>query len=519
MVLLQTALAVAEPYRRLVSIEWESIENAAQYEIELKPKDSVDKSFTFKSDKNSWRGRISSGYYMMRLRSIDSRGAPGFWNTPEEFTIPLETVQITQPKNMSQIQTSENETHEVKIEWAATGAADSYLLVIRDNSGNEVQRTELKDLKFNTRLKVAQTYQYQVTAKKVDGIESEDSPVQQITLLGEKLKKPQFQKVESEFVREIKWNPVDYAQNYDLIISQYDAKNKKWKIKNKIEDFDKSTFQFPLDWEGGVYRASVRAKAALRINSDVQQLKFNVRNGDRSIASEQVLTIRQSIERTRGWYSIASYLLTVIDYQSDLQDTLVNSGVQFSATGGTGRLGIGYLHPEKQWGFLTIGDLSGFDFQDRRTTYPSIEIHGVHRATLGDRFEFRTSAGLYYKELPDTRDSDFDDTFEYTNIKSAGPHVGTEIWYSLNSKFGMQFNARAYYSLIGINTPNGESLIPTVSTQYGLLGSYRIRKNLTGLAGMARRDDLMKYESTKSGLVNQTNVYGTYLNLFLEWAF
>ncbi|WP_226987938.1 hypothetical protein [Bdellovibrio bacteriovorus] len=72
-----TSMVLAAPYRRLVNFEWEAIENAKSYEIELKQvkaKGEDAKTFTFKVTEAAWNGRLTPGKYMMKLRSRDYRG-------------------------------------------------------------------------------------------------------------------------------------------------------------------------------------------------------------------------------------------------------------------------------------------------------------------------------------------------------------------------------------------------------------------------------------------------------------
>ncbi|MNL66058.1 hypothetical protein D3C87_1904710 [compost metagenome] len=77
-----------------------------------------------------------------------------------------------------------------------------------------------------------------------------------------------------------------------------------------------------------------------------------------------------------------------------------------------------------------------------------------------------------------------------------------------------------------ISTPNGQDIDPTLSTQFGIMGSYRFTPNFTGLVGYALREDRVAYKAISStdtfaeeGDVNQSTIIGHYLNFFAEWAF
>ncbi len=241
-------------------------------------------------------------------------------------------------------------------------------------------------------------------------------------------------------------------------------------------------------------------------------------------AAEYTALVRKSIDRVTGWYAVASYLITEIQYRGVNPEK--GSAVAYNALGGTGRVGAGWFSGNSPWGFLGIMDVSGFMFNGKAQTFASVELNTVYRKTVGDRGEARFQMGPYYKELPETLGDASLQTSEDSKISSAGPHVGAEYWYSLTPKLGIQLNAHLYYSMLKVNTPNGEALTPSMSMQFGFLGSYRFTPSFTGLVGYARREDKMSYKALPGptntavdGDVNESTIVGNYLNIFAEWAF
>jgi hypothetical protein len=256
-------------------------------------------------------------------------------------------------------------------------------------------------------------------------------------------------------------------------------------------------------------------------------MEFAVHNGDRSPAAEEVASIRESIDRLSGWYGIASYLITTMKSRGLNYDA--NSSSSFAGVGGTGRLGAGYLSQMSPWGFMGIADLSGIAIGDYGNyTFASLEANALYRTPSGNYGEVRQQFGLYYKELVEliANNSSTIGTnglLKETNLlKYAGPHYGIEYWYALTSKLGMQLNAHLYPGLLSIKMPNSQSMVPSLSYQYGIFGSYRLKKNMTGLLGYTFRHDQAQYKSSDSGInpgsTNSAIIEGNYLNLFLEWA-
>ena len=116
------------------------------------------------------------------------------------------------------------------------------------------------------------------------------------------------------------------------------------------------------------------------------------------------------------------------------------------------------------------------------------------------------------------------------NVTSAGPHAGFQLWHPFTYKFGLQLNGQVLSSMFKIDTPNGQEIVPTISYQAGLLGSYKIKDTMTGFAGYAYRVDQVAYKAkpydggteqnfAQPGDINEAKYTGHYVNLYLEWGF
>ena len=365
-----------------------------------------------------------------------------------------------------------------------------------------------------------------MSAKNNAGITSDAVSVAQFSLLATTIEKPKIEKPESEFVRDLKWSRPPFADRFDFAVSRYNKKTNKWEVVLNGKDQKEEMIPIGENLPGGDYKVSVRAKANLRQNSDISSETFKIRNGLRTPAAEYTAMVRKSIERVSGWYGIASYLITQINYASVYQET--QTALTYNAVGGTGRLGLGWFSPSSPWGFLSILDLSGFVYNGSNLTFASFEASSVWRKTLGERGELRTQAGIYYKEIPGTFGNAITGTTSNDLIATVGPHVGAEYWYSMTPKLGLQANAHLYLSALKIKTPNGQAVDPSISTQFGFLGSWRFNSRFTGLAGYARREDKIRYKagttnspfsSNSSSGNNESVVQGDYLNFFAEYAF
>ena len=508
--------AQAKDYLRSINAEWEPIENAKTYELEItsqKQKDFGVKSY--KTHDAIWTGELQPGTYQMRIRARDRRNVPGDWSAPEELKVNLDPVTLKAPKSNSNFSSDEKVSASVPFEWTEVGGAKEYEIHVESEDGTVKETKTTSSTHAEINLPVAKKYRWQVVARSEQpGIGSESFTVDGFTVFGKKLEPVAIDKPESQFVRTLHWTKPEYADKYDYVISRYNSKTAKWESQDAKKDFTGEEAEFQRGWRGGKYKISMRAKGNLRENSERSDLEFTVFNGDRSPATEQTMSLRESIDRTTGWFGIASYLITQMNYVGSSEDN--KSQPTSNVIGGTGRLGAGFLSPESKWGFLGIADLSGFQFDQKIYNFASIEANAVYRNITVSQGESRHQFGLFYKDLPEIQGTPKASFTGVEKISSIGPHYGYEYWYGLSPKLGMQANFHSYLSLTKVHTPNDQPIEPALTFQFGLLGSYRLSKTKTGLMGYAYRLDNLKYKAKTSG-TNDVKIEGHYLNFYLEW--
>jgi hypothetical protein len=525
----------AEAYRREVNFEWEEVPDAKSYEVEIRkvPDDGKTKPLTFKTKAAVWTGKLVPGKYTMSLRSRDVRGVPGDWNPPSEFEVSLDPVKVKSPVEKAEIKATDPEQISQKFEWGPVPGADEYRFELSSEDGKTQVTETLKDTSYTAKLPVAQNYTFKVTAFGAGAggavMQSEQVTTTTFSVLGKKIAAPKIAVPETEFVREIKWQKPDYAENFDLTLNRLNVTTKRWEKVLTQENVDTDTFDFGPDQPGGMYSLIIKAKGKMRGVSETSKINFKVVSGNRSPAAEYTALVRKSIDRVSGWYAIASYLVTQITYRGETPETAALTTT--TALGGTGRLGAGYFTKDDQWGFITIVDMSGFKILGANRTYSSLEMSGISRYVTGERGETRLLAGLYYKELPQLIGTPSAVTGTIPNVtfvqsSVAGPHAGAEYWYSLTPKLGFQTNAHIYYSLLTMKSPNGNNVEPRISYQLGLMGSYRVNSQFTGLMGLTHRFDQISYRANKTGAAlegtgdyDDTRITGDYLSFYAEYGF
>lgn len=524
-----TAEEKSHSSQRKIDLELEEVEGANSYEIELESKNSG-KVTTFKMSAPRWKAAIRPGEYSLRLRSYDARNVPGPWSEAVPFLVKLPGPLLHQPELNAEIKTKEESEFEVTFKWQAVPGTKKYRVDVTPENGGDAVSESFSDNSGKIKLAVAKRYSWKVTpiSKLGEEGESQENPGV-FTLIGKSIAPPAIEKPEDIWVEKLRWEKSEYADRYTYLLQRQDEKS-KWTRVDMQENFNDSELTFPTSYPGGRYRLAVKAEGNLRESSSVAKVEFDVFNGDRSPATVEETKLRYSLEKPTSWYFVASYLLTNLNY-TGLDSEAGNQRNVYQAVGGTGRLGLGYIHPQKNRGYLGIIDLSGLTIADENVTYAAAEMHYVLRYTWG-RNMLRPSAGLFYKELIETRDvnsSFLITTYQHDKMSFAGPHIGFDFWRPLTSKLGIQANARIYYGLFGLQTPNGRDYSAEMSYQLGLMGSYKLKPNITGFMGWAHRIDKGSYESTPndggatsfagSGAKQEVQIEGDFFNLLLEWGF
>lgn len=179
-----------------VELEWETIDGAKGYEIEIKSNDFNKK---FKAKTPLFQIQIPLGQNQARGRAIDFRGVSGEWSDYVSFNAEPQKVDLKSSYESSQPVIKLNGFRGwVQIKWKAIPGAKGYRFYLKDSSGKVIATKDTKEAvaTFNTN---PGKYSYNVTALYTGGIESDMSEFQPtFEVTGKKLPPPSFVSTESE---------------------------------------------------------------------------------------------------------------------------------------------------------------------------------------------------------------------------------------------------------------------------------------------------------------------------------
>lgn len=521
-----TPHAYGAEYRRQVDVELEAIPDASRYEIKVtrvRDGGQTGKPAYFKMRKPIWSAEIAPGLYLLQMRSYDDRDVAGDWSDPFEYWIKLPAPKPISPVAGVKVKANDDSDAAVEFKWEPVPGAANYRIEIM--SEDETIRKEIfsDSPSTNVKLPVARFYRWRVFTRLKDAVDGEEpEATSEFTLMGAPLESPSLDRPLTKVVQEIKWDEIGHATAYSYVYSVLRADG-KWVAVGTPGQTKDAKVAFDLSQPSGQYRLAVQAKAEKRQNSKVAKIDFEVIGGLRDPAAVESAVLKESLAKPSNFYAIASYLITQIDYSAKLYDRNTISG--FAALSGTGRIGIGYQNPRKPWGTFGIVDMGGINIANKNFTFASLELQETYKLNLGGRGQSLIGGGFFYKEVPILQGSVAEQFEGVGKATTMGPHIGIQYWQPFSLKFGVQLNARVYYSMLG-NADEGGSLKPTMSFQYGVLGSYRLGPQSMGYAGYAYRADHVQYESATGGTslappgaINEINMQGHFLNLLLEYSF
>lgn len=555
--------------KRSISLSWEEIPDSTNYDLELTrvlPDGTKRKPMLFKSKSNEWSGKIPPGTYEMRLRAIDDRNVPGDWSDPSMIPVklPAASMETAKPAANAQIKANEDVEAMIPFQWAAIPGAKKYKVEVFADDGKaapaaapkpapkekiegeegaeEEERapaaeaptekaepiaTEIfEKTSGSVKLPVAAKYKWRVT-----GISSEelvgDEPADAlpITVIGKKLAVPEVPKPDSKFVTKIGWKGSEYAKKYDYVLTRKD-RGGRWQILERKNQTDATEIILDPKKPGGIYKLQVKSYGPLRESSATKVIEFPVYEGLRTPAAIETAMLREAMEKDFDRYFIATYLLSNLDYVGRNKE--FGAKADYQALAGTGRLGYGYM-PKGKWGMLATLDMGGVIINSKNYTFAAADIQAIWRRYISQATQWRVSGGWFARQIPEARGFTKENV-EIQNIGMMGPTLGTQLWHSVTYKLGVQLNLQTNMSMMKMSTPSGGDLVPSLSYQLGLLFSYRLKENMTGFAGVAQRKDSAKYKAkpytggseqnfANAGDVNEVNMTGNYLNLYLEWGF
>lgn len=498
---------------RSVNLEWEKIEKAFSYDLEIsdsKKKPLVNKT----SSEERMKIHLSPGEYLFRIRAKDKRGVSGPWSAYEKLSVKVGIVKLLHPpKNWEKV-VQESDTLDISFKWSSSQGAESYLIKVTSISSSFEVSKEITATELMLKLPVGETFNWSVQSK-AQGLFSPVSEAQ-FTLLGKNFAKPIIKKPSSEFVRRISWEREKSSDAVDVFIWKVDTESQTWKKVFEQVNTKDLVFHFPSEWDGGLYRLELMAKKDNKAISEKESIEFPVHTGDRSIASENKAIVEALFKRERVSGIFFNYILSQIAYKT--KTPYLNSASEFSAVTGTLSGGWEGLF-NQNYGLRAQGSLGGMTINKKNHLLLRLEANGLYRKEVSEISDGRIFGGLYYQEIPETHISLSGIKNEVSISKIYGLNVGLDYWRAVYGFWGVKTFITYAIPLSG---QSGFSTPLTSGTEMstGLAGSYRFEKNKIYSFGYRYKNESYSFKSPNDKFgANKIDLTGHYFNMDYSWEF
>ena len=304
-----------------IELEWEVVDGASAYEVELTPKlpsgpnsgtDSALDSAAVSSKPSAQPIRFSTttakvsqkvplGIYSLRIRSKE--GASGYfgdWSAPVEIEALAKTIQPIFPPDKSEVASPAERRKRVTFEWTAANDAREYTLRIWSDDLNSPKEFKIQNVQTpqsgrNPRqdimLTAGKVYHWQVTFESKTNVNYQSQPPTfSFTLLGSQLTTPDFAPADyKRNVQKAKWSASPKAEVYSGALEYHSLDELEWRSLRKLASLRTTEWQLGK-LKPGVYRVTVVAHAKNHIDSEPGYHEFVVKPSKSELANALLLT-------------------------------------------------------------------------------------------------------------------------------------------------------------------------------------------------------------------------------------
>ncbi|OJJ19381.1 hypothetical protein BKI52_21465 [marine bacterium AO1-C] len=379
-----------------VVAQWEAVEYADTYEVIVKRVDDAQDTVS-NAVVSTNEVKISSGIEKYQTYAIKVRGVvadtKGKWSSEKQIST-IEASDLTIPANVEV--SYENEV--IKANWDKVAYAEKYQVAVKDPSTDELigshLNVEANAMKKSSGIDKGKVYTVQVRSV-ASGKEGEWSePTEVLALSSGDLEMPQITLTNPNGNIEATWEPVEFAQTYEVSIK--DGSTGEAVAENKIVETNQCTFTENIE-KNNIYEVQVKA-----ITRNVESEWSAARNIKAKDLEDKLAIIKQRLseqKEAKGFYVLNDYTLADASVYQPLKDafgtdeielhsdkTLQEQGQQILLSGST----------------TSIFNLENLDLQlILMNQGDDVQITVNFRAPKGWKFtdSFASLEGTYFQDL------------------------------------------------------------------------------------------------------------------------
>ena len=297
--------------------QWEPVDYADTYEVIVKRagegQDTVSNAVV-----SSNEVKISSGIekyqtYVIKVRGVvgDTKGK---WSSEKKIsTVDASDLQI--PTNIEV--SYENEV--IKANWEKVAYAEKYQVAVKDPSTDELigshLNVEANLMKKSSGIEKGKTYTVQVRSVASGKFGDWSEPQEILALASGDLEMPQITLTNPNGNIEATWEPVEFAQTYEVSIK--DGTTGEVVVENKVVDTNQCTFTENIE-KNNIYEVQVKAMA-----HNIESEWSAARNIKAKNLEDKLAIIKQRLSEQKeanGFYVLNNYTLADASVYQPLKD-------------------------------------------------------------------------------------------------------------------------------------------------------------------------------------------------------
>lgn len=273
----KVAVAQDERPKTTIDLEWEAVEGAAGYEVELTPKSGGDK-LRFKSEQSTLSEKVPADVYRLRVRSKEaSSGIYGAWSGSIEVDATAKKIELLEPMELAELNADGSNRRSVEFKWSPAAGARFYILKVW--SDDPTKAKEFRTPKTSLRFSVAgmKRYQWSVTFHSEKAINyATPSKTGSFLVRGPPLQKPVLDDIELPYVTQFSWSKSDGAERYETHLARHALDETEWAPYRSEPEFKDEVWKVEK-LPPGAYRVEVSAHSSLRASSEKDFIEFVVK--------------------------------------------------------------------------------------------------------------------------------------------------------------------------------------------------------------------------------------------------
>ncbi len=265
---------------RAVEIEWDSVPEATQYDLEIY--DGKNKKFikTFSSKTNIFKLNIKMGKYFFRSRVLDKFARSSDWTELAELLIAPRPTKFKNKLSEPKLLFADKFTgrYEMPIDWEPMPGIESYKISLETPEGKLANEFIVKGTSAHLKVPPGQ-YQLRVRAVLADGTIGDPSePTSVLSVLGAKIQVPtlQFKKLPTIGQTVSFRSELDTASfTGELFYKPLEGND--WQSIRQFNELKERRIAFDSTYKPGRYKLRLQAKAKGFTPSDFGESEFVVK--------------------------------------------------------------------------------------------------------------------------------------------------------------------------------------------------------------------------------------------------